>query len=352
MSRDVEKIKNLIFVSLYSREYSRSGVFYSGYRGTKTYVEFTGNPRQIFQQISNLNDSYNISDTVIYVMSPSHVLAIFFKLFSKFKVVLDAGWPLSDSKPSAKFKRLYTLDILKNITFDFLSFQLVDSIIFETEQQRNFSRKKFLLRKGKCHSIPTGFNEVDYTSAISNSKMPKELHFLGNSTQEFILFRGKNNRESGIEKIIDAARMLKENFLFLVVSNSELTHVPENVIQINRFLSKEELVWVYQHAKFILGQFGNNNRLSRTVPHKFFEAAYFAKCYVTPRNNGLRGLADENNVCFTLTSGSADIAITLNKLNKNQEKANLLSKNLRRSYELAWNQTKISQAVKEIIRLL
>jgi hypothetical protein len=352
MSRDDEKIKNLIFVSLYPPEYSRSGVFYSGYPSKKIYVEFSASPRQIIRQIGNLNNSYSFSDSIIYVMSPSHVLAIYFKLFSKFKVVLDAGWPLSDSKPRAKLKHLFTLDLLKNTTYDYLSFHLVDRIIFETEQQRNFSRKKFLLRSDKCHSIPTGFNEVEYTSAISNSRMPTELQYLMKSGQEFILFRGKNNRESGVEKIIDAARILRENFIFLVVSNSELTNVPANVIQINRFLSKEELVWIYRHASFVLGQFGSNSRLSRTVPHKFFESAYFAKCYVTPRNIGLRGLADEKNVCFTLTSGSTDIASTLNKLTKNQDQAIFLSKNLKKSYELAWSQTKISKAVNEVIELL
>jgi|LauGreSBDMM110SN_4_FD.fasta_scaffold00193_11 hypothetical protein len=351
MIRDTKNIKSLVFVSLYSRDYSRSGVFYSGYPGEKNYLEFAKRPKQIIQQINTLKESFKFSDTIIFVMSPSHILVIYFKLFAKFKIVLDAGWPLSDSQPKAERNHPRYLSKIKNTALDFLSFKFADEIIFETEKQTDFSRKKFLLRKSKCHSIPTGFNELEFSSAVSNSRMPRELSHFGNSSHEFILFRGKNNREAGIEKIVGAAKILGKNFKFLIISNEEVINLPSNVLQISRYLSREELVWIYQHTSVVLGQFGNNNRLTRTTPHKFFEAAYFTKCYVTPRNIGLEGLADEKNVCFTRTSQSTDIADTLCMLSQNKELRILRSRNLRDNYDLNWSQTKLSDALMEIIVL-
>jgi hypothetical protein len=153
---------------------------------------------------------------------------------------------------------------------DFLSFHLADMVFFETSSQAIYSSKKFLLREEKCNSLPTGFNEIEFEEALIKPIKPLELSETDTTNRQLILFRGKDNKEAGIEKILDAARELGNNCEFLIVTNEKILNLPRNATLINRFISKNELVWLYQNSRVILGQFGNSSRLDRTVPHKFF----------------------------------------------------------------------------------
>jgi hypothetical protein len=88
--------------------------------------------------------------------------------------------------------------------------------------------------------------------------------------------------------------------------------------------------------------------LYRTVPHKFFEAAFFGKCYVTPRNPGLNEFADANNVYFVKGTEPEDIVETILSLKQNQQNIDVLSLKLKNDYELKWRQTLLSKTFEDI----
>jgi len=311
-------------------------------------VEFKPQAIDLFKSIRILKQSHNFQDSTIVVMSPSHLLVLLLKLTTRFPIVLDAGWPLSDSEPKTEMSRFHRLASLKNLIIDFISFHLSDKVLFETESQGIYSSQKFMLSKEKWKSLPTGFNEIEFEDAIIRPIAPLELSGLYDTDNQLILFRGKNNKEAGIERIIEAANLLDRNFKFVIVTNEIIHNLPSNVTLIIRFISKEELVWLYQNSKIVLGQFGNSNRLHRTVPHKFFEAAFFGKCYVTPRNPGLDEFADANNVYFAKGSEPEDIVETLLSLKLNQENIDVLGLKLKNDYEVNWRQTLLSKSFEDI----
>lgn len=311
-------------------------------------MEFKPKPIALFKSIRILKQSHNFRDSTIVVMSPSHLLVLLLKLTTRFPIVLDAGWPLSDSEPKTELSRFHRLASLKNLTIDFTSFNLSDKVLFETESQGIYSSQKFKLSKEKWTSLPTGFNEIEFEDAILRPIAPVELSGLSATEKQLIIFRGKNNKEAGIDKIIEAAKLLGENFKFVIVTNEIIYNLPSNVNWISRFISKEELVWLYQNSRVILGQFGKSNRLDRTAPHKFFEAAFFGKCYVTPRNPGLAEFADTNNVYFTKGAEPEDIVEAILSLKQDQNNIDVLALKLKNDYELKWRQTLLSKTFEEI----
>jgi len=244
--------------------------------------------------------------------------------------------------------RFHRLTRLKNLAIDFISFHLSDKVFFETESQGIYSSQKFMLSKEKWKSLPTGFNEIEFEDAIIRPIAPLELSARYATDTQLILFRGKNNKEAGIEKIIEAAHLLGGNFKFVIVTNETILNLPSNIALISRFISKEEMVWLYQNSKIILGQFGNSNRLSRTVPHKFFEAAFFGKCYVTSRNPGLDQFADASNVYFAKGSEPEDIVEAVLSLKHNQHNIEALALKLKNDYELKWRQSSLSNTFEDM----
>lgn len=352
MSKDKEITRKLIFVSLVDKDYSRSGVYFSGLHGSKSYIQCKPGIVEMIRFIRILRQSYNFRESIVVVMSPSHYLVLIIKLTTRIPIVLDAGWPLTDAELKTEQSRFYKLPKVKNYLIDFFSFHFSKIVIFETEAQCFFSSKKFWLHEDKCKSLSTGFNEIEFKDALNCPIKPLELSEIDISLKSMILFRGKNNKEAGIEKIVEAAERFGEKFTFLIVSNKKIFNLPSNVILINRFISSEELVWIYQNSSIVLGQFGDSSRLNRTIPHKFFEAAFFRKCYITPENSGLYGYANSKNVLFSRGSNPQDIYEAINYLEQNHQKIEILSQNLNEDYNYKWRQSVLSQAFYDYMNLI
>jgi hypothetical protein len=282
-----------IYLSAIDPTYSRSGVYFAGDRGEKEYIRVPHSKLEFLKIISNISSENNIQSTVLVVMSPNHVIVPWLKLFTNFRIILDAGWPLSDSLPNISPKPR-TLQGLKNYFIDYISFKLADTVIVESNEQLNYVSRKFSVDIEKLHPLFTGFNESEYATSTETIFPPIECQELEENKHEFVLFRGKFNLESGIELILQSARDLEKEVRFVIVTNRKFTQISENTIIISRFLKVSELVWLYRNASAVLGQFSDQNRLARTIPHKAFEAAYFAKCYLSPPSKGLQGFLNSS----------------------------------------------------------
>jgi len=71
------------------------------------------------------------------------------------------------------------------------------------------------------------------------------------------------------------------------------------------FLNKAEIAYLLKSTDLSLGQLSDNPRLSRTIPHKAFEAAFCSTPYLTSKSLGILELFSEDEV-FTFEPGSAD----------------------------------------------
>ncbi len=283
-----------VYVSTLEAEYSRSGVLFASDPGEKIFVKFPLKRLGQVRKVLALKKLYHTNNACIVLMSPNHTLAPIFRVLTKFQIVLDAGWPLSDSTGNIGARSLQTRHILNRL-IDKASFKCATRVILESREQVKFVKAFYGVQESKLFSILTGFNEIEFGAALDNPQKPPEIANNLSLGSKFVLFRGKDNYESGLNEIISTAQLLEAEVTFVLVTNKLINNCPRNVILINRFVTYEELVWLYTNSTLVLGQISKAERLNRTIPHKLFEAAYFSKCYLSPPNPALFELLDENS---------------------------------------------------------
>lgn len=250
---------------------------------------------------------------IVVVSSPAHILAFFFRIATTNHIILDAGWPLSDSDQFARGKHR-RIRYLKNLVIDFVAFQSAHSIIVESEKQNNRLRKKFFLVRKKITTRYTGVLERQYQD--SKSVRIPELHNFFSNTKlpKIVLFRGKPNIESGIEKLPLIAEDLDPGIIILLVTHSmnpPMT-ISHNFRVINRYLKIDEIAELYKSSALVLGQLGSSPRINWTIPHKFFEAAYFGAPYMCLNSDALSEIVTAQEVIFISNSKPKEIAKAIN----------------------------------------
>jgi glycosyltransferase involved in cell wall biosynthesis len=78
--------------------------------------------------------------------------------------------------------------------------------------------------------------------------------------------------------------------------------------------------------------------LSRTIPHKAFEAAFCSAPYLTARTKGILELFSNSEI-FTFEPGSAsDLAEQISFLSENRSLTKKVGANMKRSYDLLASQ--------------
>jgi glycosyltransferase involved in cell wall biosynthesis len=294
------EISKYIFLSWHSPDYSRSGVKYRGMRAVKLDVEFVTVPGSGLKATKFLfklkrNDS---KKCVYIVASPCHLLVVISKVVGLKNVVLDAGWPLSDSSKIRNSSRSYLNRILLNLKpkiVDFLSFALADLIFLESDQQ--LLRRRLLLqsRNVKYKTSYTGFNELASVESLESGTVSEAVQNV--LQRKYALFRGSYNVEANLEMLTSVFERVKEKGILLVIATNKMPeHLLDrsNVIYIVGHRSLHELKLLFEHSMFVLGQFGETSRTEFTIPHKFFEASYYGKGYISPRTRALNEVLPEN----------------------------------------------------------
>jgi hypothetical protein len=155
-----------------------------------------------------------------------------------------------------------------------------------------------------------------------------------------VLFRGKINNESGIEYILEAAKILENQVAFILVcgKNDQVKNLPLNTLLLSN-VTNYEMKAIYERSDIALGQLSTNPRLSYTIPHKAFEAGFFAMPYVTTDSVGIRELYSSNSAVLLTDNSGSNLASEILKL-KDSRLRSELSKNINAVYK-----TKASQEV-------
>jgi len=323
----------LIFVSKLDWDYSRSGVYFAKCDEPKLFIKLPKQNIELVKKIREMKERHASANTKIVVMSPQHSLVIFFYIFTDFRVVLDAGWPLSDATFekgtfSGQRRNLYSYVI------DYISFKLSSRIVLESQAQVVHVSSKFCVPREKLRSLLTGMNESVFIESKNHIIRPVELNAQAADSKilPIVFFRGKNNLEAGIDVILQAAEFLIGQATFVIVTNRCSGRIPSNVVVIRRFIPIGELIWLYKNSKIVLGQISRNRRLSRTLPHKVFEAAYFNKCYLTPPSLALNELLDANSFIPIVDITGQGLAETIKSTLNNPSKIESLERNIGMNY--------------------
>ena len=290
------------FLSFVGSKYSRSGTVLNSKSKAlnRKYLQLDSGIKGVIRSILKRRLELKEADALV-VMSPCQMIAPIVRILLRKTVILDAGWPLTDGVLSrgVKFVNLHRLASI--FLVDFLAFHTSNLILLESEAQLKRCRRIFLLSKRKCSVQYTGLDESKFDVLESKSELVKNLEVKINSINNplTVIFRGKVNNESGFTKILEtAAKMPNEaTFLFLLGLEDQYSNVPDNVLIAKEF-TDSEMRYLYEISDIAIGQISNHPRLCYTIPHKAYEAAFFAKCYITVDTPSVREIFDKESVFF------------------------------------------------------
>jgi glycosyltransferase involved in cell wall biosynthesis len=342
--------EKIIFLTIGEPGYSRSWTYFNGARKLGANVEFIKmESKSLTSQFLGLRK--RLSRRHVYVvMSPSQYLVPFVRIFLGKKVVSDAGWSLFEGTVLARKKYgLFGLLALKTYLIDLISSHLATKVFVESKNQAKFYSRLFLVKRKKIAVLYTGVDEDSLKETLSKIQLP---NFFNNS--KIVLFRGKYNRESGIEVLADATKLLiAKDVTFWIfcpglptnIQFSRNTYVNRTYIQ-----AQSEISNIYKSAQITVGQISGNRRLSRTIPHKAFESAYLSKPYVTAGNCGIEELfSDNNEIICTRAGDSQDLAMKITYLLDNPGIAKLIGESMNLKYRKTCSQEVLANAFLKLI---
>lgn len=257
--------------------------------------------KSLYEKHKAIRNDYD----VMIVGFPGFIISPFAKIISKKKVILDALSSRYDSDiVSRNVHKGNWFKKIKIMIVDWLAFKFADIILVETEAQKDFVSKKFRVSKSKIEVVYTG---VDETYFKKDPNIKKHAEFT-------VIFRGRIMNEAGVPTILKAAALLRDEHInFDIIGYGwgpwieESRELYKGLDQTKVHWSETELTFnelVERTAKahISLGQFGNNERLERTIPHKAFEAMILGVPYITARSGGIAEALTDNESCLMISA--------------------------------------------------
>ena len=332
--------KQIIFLSFYDKNYSRSAVLLNSNSAMfeRIYYKLSHSSISMLLQLRRILNLHRGKIAAVVVMSPSHKIIPIIRIFCRYPLILDAGWPLIDGSKSRRgtefrWKVTSIISYTKILVIDFLSFALSDLVLVETNEQRKRVSQKFLFKHSKVKVSFTGFNEVGQGLILKSpaGQATEEENEIKKRTR--ILFRGKINQESGFSNIVKAFKMLDDNFEIVYVVNripkNHQNHPNESFI--TSYVDRD-LTTIYADADICIGQVSSHQRLEVTIPHKAFEAAFFSKVYISAKNSAIKEFASDSEVFFLDVPNPESLSNAIIEIAADRELSKRLAINFNRKY--------------------
>ena len=323
----------ILFLSFVEKDYSRSSTLFNALIESGTKVEFILLPSNFLLLAAKLFQSrrkIRIFEQVI-VMSPCHKITPLVRLFSK-KVILDAGWPLSDSNFTRGRRKIYFVRPLLNLFIDLIATHSAHLVILESHHQLIRVSKKFRVKLQKLSFRFTGVSEENYLN--QPAVLPPEISSLDLTGKKIVCFRGKNNIESGLEILAVASWELPDDIFVIVATDKPIVTElnPRNSIVLYRFLEHSEIAAIYQVSDLAIGQISDAERLNWTIPHKAFEAAFFSTPYLSRKSDGILEFLDMKSAIYIDNITEFKLADKIVDLVRDQSALKAFAMNMHESY--------------------
>lgn len=337
----------LVFLSIYEAGYSRSWTYFNGIqrvRGNTFFVKIR--PESAVQDLVRVRRQFP-KDSKFIVMSPSQIILPLATIILNKRLILDAGWSLFEGTYISRGKKGFLgAAALKNYIIDLVSSQLARKVLVESELQKEFYKRMFLLSYSKVEVLYTGVDESAF-------KQDESFVLPSSSGRPIVLFRGKYNPEAGLDVLANATHLLADfNVQFWIFSPGLPSSIQfaGNALVDRKIYTKQEIARIQMECVVSLGQLANHSRLRRTIPHKAFESAYLATPYLTARNSGVLELFDENRDIACFNPGDAiDLAEKIRSLLGNLETLEQLGDSMKRTYAVRCSQEILSKKFMAIV---
>jgi glycosyltransferase involved in cell wall biosynthesis len=347
--------EELVFFSFVGSHYSRSSTILN-FKSDKYVKSFRLLPTGVSRFTKALVKSRQEirKAEALVVMSPCHVVTPFLKVISRKKVILDAGWSLTDGQLSRSRAVKDFLKIIRTYIIDIVAFHCADLIVVESQNQAIRTSRLFGVSKNKIQVNFTGIDEQLFKANLETSEkivlLDKKLFSM--NADLAVLFRGKINNESGIEFILEAAKILENQVAFILVcgKNDRVKNLPQNTLLLSN-VTNDEMKAIYERSDIALGQLSTNPRLSYTIPHKAFEAGFFAMPYVTTDSVGIRELYSSNSAVLLTDNSGSNLASEILKL-KDSKLRSEFSKNINTAYKAKASQEVLNARFDSLVNIL
>lgn len=280
----------------------------------------------------------------------THFVVPFARLISRKKIIYNA---LCSAYEAAIISRGVSKNGSLDAKFywltDYLSCIFSSLILVETEEQKKFFIKHFKIKEKKCIRIWTGANDKKFF--IEPVKKNKKFT---------AVFRGWFLPETGIEHILKAAKKLEnENVDFLILGRPKTEKIKQRIQNIKSdnlkiitdYFPFDKLRKLMLSAHVSLGQFGDNERIQRTIPYKAFESLALGIAYLTGEAAGVKELlTNRENCLFARVADPKDIAQKILELKNNPELRKKIAENGYKLYKEKLTPKVLGKELLNIIR--
>lgn len=335
-----------VYFGIYDPEFSRNRIYMRALRAAGHEIvecrDTSPGPMKYARLAWRLLSLRGTYDALI-VGYPGHVTVPIARLFSRAPVIVDFLGSFSDalahSHGVSRFKKwIFTI-------VDWLAIWCADRVLVESEAQKNYLISRF----GRAKSYAVIYTGVDESVFFKEKGKEQNQKFV-------VLFRGRLTPESGIVHILEAAHLLKaqSDIEFRIVGYGHLLKHVEHTIRernltnvqlISTHLSFDEMRGYISDADVSLGQFENNPRLDRTIPHKAFESAVMGIPYITGYSDAVREIFSDAAFCMLEKANPRAIADAIIALKNDPEKRKQLAVNAHSEYEKYASQSAITRKI-------
>ncbi|MDQ5893189.1 MAG: hypothetical protein QG640_200 [Patescibacteria group bacterium] len=343
----------ICYFGIYNSDFSRNRIYIEALKSAgHSIVECQDSSRgiskyfRLWKKYKALKGDYD----VMIVGYPGHSVVPFAKLLSDKKVIADALGSLYDAEVNSHTPSL--MRKIKSLLIDRFMVMSADKIMLESGQQKDFFENRF----GKSEKY-----EIVYTGADERMFLRNPLQAPQKPENFLVLFRGSLTPESGIMTVLEAAELLKSDkdirfriigtgYFLRAVQDFIASRDLQNVEFISHKLSKEELVERMLDAHIMLGQFEDNPRLNRTIPHKAFEAFALGIPYLTGEAPAIKEIANNRvTVFFVPLKNSEELAKIIKELASDAGTLQKVAENAQKLFVERFSYKQIAQKIESLI---
>lgn len=308
----------ICYFGIYTPSFSRNRVYLKGLRENGiTVLECCDSSLGLLKYWRLLQKYLALpAHDAVVVGYPGHLVVPFARLIARAPVIADLLGSLSDAELHSHAPSQCRL--LKSRLIDWYAVRSADMVLLESEAQKKYFEQRFGI-SDKYRVLYTGADDTTFHCDTNDTKDP----FV-------VLFRGRLTPECGILHILEAAKLLKDNskIHFRIIGAGAMRvqtesfiqeHALTNVALITDYLSDEALREKMCDASLMLGQFEDNPRLSRTIPHKAFEAYAMGTPYVSGSADAVREVVTDGETGFLVPLANAHaLAHQIEELSENK----------------------------------
>jgi len=208
---------------------------------------------------------------------------------------------------------------------------LADAIVIDTNAHADYFSKTFGIERKKFRRVFTGAGK-----AFSPKNTPKNSKFT-------VLFYGSLIKGHGIEKILEAAEILrKEDILFRIAGSGPLREKVEKLVEEKKlgnvelmleWLPQERIAGLIAGADIGLGLMESTEKTSLVIGNKAYEILAMKKPLVNADGAGIRELVENGKEAVLCSPNPKAIAEAILLLKNNEGKRKTIAENGYRKFE-------------------